>query len=323
MSFGAYVKVPTSLVEHLWLLTPAETAMCLVVLRRGSRNGEFIPVSVTESNWQKWTGLSARQREYAIAGLREKGLKMEGRGDKAVFSFDLAAFRAYASAAVPAEAEVRTKGRARGVAVPAGTVVHEDCKKNGCQMLCGSAEQSCKPVLQMPVRKPAAAAESMALGAAVVGGNGVYADLRKTRAPRRPGFRLTLAVLRELGFALAGDEFISRLVAACEGFKRAGRSVDFDDELLSRAVRLAYEQRRHMQKSEGLFLVTVPPLLIALSDQAAARSVAYSCGQCGDTGMVIVEDGRDEFGAVLKQVPCVSCSASAGSASASAQATSS
>jgi hypothetical protein len=320
MSLGAYVKVPTSLVEHLWLLTPAETALCLVVLRRGSRNGAFVPVTISESNWAKWTGLSGRQRDYAIAGLRDKGLTMQGRGDKALFSFDLNAFKSFAASAVPAKAQARTKGRAKGVPVPAGTIVHEDCRKNGCQMLCGSEEQSCTPLVRMPPRSvPTLVAVPVADIARSVGGesraeferdrmgqSGDTATLVSAPRGKRVDYGLlfpdTLALLRSV-WPLVGSDFMARLVGNC---LLSVEREQLTDDVLSRAVKFAHEARSHNQKSEGLFLVTVPPFVKRLV-AAVVPIRAYSCSVCWDEKTTIVEDGRDEFGAILSKVPCSSC----------------
>lgn len=283
MSLGAYVKVPTSVVEHLWLLTPAETALTLMVLRRGSRAGSFVPVSISDENWQKWTGLSPRQREYAIAGLRQKGLSMEGRGDRAKFTFDVSAFQAFAKSAAPAEVEVRTKGRAKGVTVPAGTIVHEDCKRNGCQMLCGTPEQSCTPsaVVSLPVIVPASP-KSPERGETVAGGNGYYVDLKPRHdlvsQPRRKNgksreaetdlalmdrFSATVQTFHRLGFVGVGGSFVRALLDRCG---------NVDDAILASAVERAYELKRGRQQGEGLFLLTVPPLVKAVpAKQAAAQ----------------------------------------------------
>lgn len=278
-SLGGYVKVPTFVVEHLRLLTPAETALTLIVLRRGSRSHGFVPVQITDSNWQTWTGLSPRQKEYAIAGLREKGLSMAGRGDKAKFSFDAMAFHEFTQRAAVdgAESEVRTKGRAKGVTVPAGTVVHEDCRSKGCQMLCGGPEQSCTPVT---VALPSAAAaavpaaslrqpEPLQIGAPVVGGNGVYTDLKKPRAVRPGAYPQTLKRLADLGFSTAGKPFVRSLVAAC------GDGA-VSDEVLAVAVGMAYAAKRDAQKREGLFLHTVPPLIAAAAAEVEKRNAAAS-----------------------------------------------
>jgi hypothetical protein len=326
MSLGSYVKVPAALVEHLWLLTPAEIALSLVVLRRGSRAGAFIPVTISESNWIKWTGLGARQREYAIAGLREKGLSVNGHGDTALFSFDLHVFRSFAASAVRSAAVVRTKGRKKGVPVPAGTIVHEDCKQHGCQMLCGSTPQSAciqlpSPMAASSVPVPPYDADSVAAASAPA-----PVDLKRRKSSglvsteqslvskpvgrRMHGvdtaaaglYPVTLRALHQLGFSLCGHEFIVRLVDSCR-VKGGALPDGCTDELLARAVGLAYEARRRYQKSEGLFLVTVAPVVLSLLKGSAAPA-AYTCSECGDLGTVIQENGHDEFGAILLKVPC-------------------
>ncbi len=94
--------VPNSLVENLALLTHAETAFMLIVLRRGGRAEGCV---ISDRNWQAWTGLKARAKEYAIKGLKEKGLRVLGRGDKAVYSVALSQWHNFVLRATPPEVE--------------------------------------------------------------------------------------------------------------------------------------------------------------------------------------------------------------------------
>ena len=50
---------------------------------------------VPDETWQRWTGLSPRAKEYAIAGLKEKGLDIDGRGDTMKLRFERSAWQKF------------------------------------------------------------------------------------------------------------------------------------------------------------------------------------------------------------------------------------
>jgi hypothetical protein len=130
---GQFFYVPNSLTENQMFLTHAELAMALIVLRR-SHSNKGGPISVSDENWKNWTGLSVRQKKYAIAGLEKKGLRVEGRGDKSRYSWHVDAWESYARQTA-IEQRAKTDGR-KPTPVPAkkGAMVHPDCA-NGCAML--------------------------------------------------------------------------------------------------------------------------------------------------------------------------------------------
>ena len=265
---GGWFKLPNTVVENLWTLTRAETALLLIIQRRrndadAKKHGGCL---VSDANWTKWTRLESRQKEYAIKGLSEKGLAVEGKGDKARYRFDDAAFRAFVRAFSP-EQKVRTVGRSKAVPAPAGLLVHPDCRSNGCQMLCGGDK---KPSACIELPNPAGAAELPVLppsiGDPVPGGNGVFTDSNKRKKNIPAGtaatvadgsFGVTAEMLRAM-YPTAGRKFLASLIAAC---KPIGT---FSDAELAAAVDMAWRAKRGVQKSEGLFLQTVPPMVGAI-----------------------------------------------------------
>lgn len=140
-----YCYVPNSLVENMIFFTRAELALALTVLRRSNSIGGD-PVTVSDSNWREWTGLSPRQKEYAVAGLAKKGLWVEGRGDKAKYSWQYEMFESYARQTAH-DQQTKTDGR-KANAVPAkkGAMVHADCAE-GCAMLQQATGAAAKLVL--------------------------------------------------------------------------------------------------------------------------------------------------------------------------------
>lgn len=235
-----WVKVPNVVVENLFLLTRAETALVLMVLRRGKH-----PIS--DANWQKWTGLSPRLKDYASAGLAKKGLQVVGKGDKARYSFDLERWSEFVKA--PDDDAARTLGRSKAtsIAAPARMRIHESCRE-GCQMLCEAAA-SCK-VVEITPTAPAAPVElkqavnETPRAAAASGTN------PKPRAVEKwPKSRAFVSRL----YKSAGSDFIPKLLA------RISRPVT-DDEL-ERALDLAWQEKKGVQKSESLFFRTVPAVI--------------------------------------------------------------
>lgn len=142
---GLFFYVPNSLIENLRFFTHAEFAMAMLVLRR-SHSIKGGPIPVSDENWKNWTGLSARQKEYAVAGLAKKGLSVEGRGDKARYSWQFDMWESYARQTAYEE-KTKTEGR-KPATVPAkkGAMVHPDCA-NGCAMLQGGEAAAAKLIL--------------------------------------------------------------------------------------------------------------------------------------------------------------------------------
>jgi hypothetical protein len=89
--------VPNSILENQALFTSAELAFLLVLFRRNG--GDSCVIS--NRNWVTWTGLKHRAKKYAVAGLRQKGLQVDGRGDTAAYSFSSRQYGAFLTTARP------------------------------------------------------------------------------------------------------------------------------------------------------------------------------------------------------------------------------
>lgn len=219
---NGYAAIPNSLIENQSFLTHAELSMALIVLRRGGGTDDGIPVS--DANWEKWTGLGARQKKYAIAGLQKKGLRVDGRGDQARYRWQRDMWDSYARQR-EREERAKTEGR-KPAAVPAkkGAMVHPACREGGCSMM---KNPPAGELIQMP-------------GPIV---------------PIEMAWPETLAGIREV-FPLVSGAFVARLVSVV---KTSIGSVT--DAELAKGVAIAYKRN---QQGEGLFLHTVPEALAAI-----------------------------------------------------------
>lgn len=117
-------------------MTPAELAFVLIVLRGGSARK-----TVSDEQWTNWTGKDPKMKQFAIRGLREKGLKIEGKGNKAQYDFDRDTYTSWVSNHRHSE-RVKTTGRSKTVTAPAGMRIHPDCEGGGCQKLCEPAAKA-------------------------------------------------------------------------------------------------------------------------------------------------------------------------------------
>jgi len=227
---------------------------------------------ISNRNWVTWTGLKDRAKEYAIAGLREKGLEVDGRGDNATYSFSSKQFGAFLTTAKPPEVEKpRTKGRA--VVANPGQKIHEDCAANGCAKLCEDCSgpgSNAQPVARIAIVGPGSNAQPVARTAILGSGSNAQPVARtgksnaqpvaRTGKPesRRPGksnaqpvarsYPLTLAALKHF-YATADIVFVAKLVQTVE--REIG--VTPSDERLATCI-----LPKKGQHSEGLFLYTVP-----------------------------------------------------------------
>jgi hypothetical protein len=126
-----FFQVPNSVAENLSLLTPAEKDLTLIIFRRGQGT------VISQATWKKWTGKETRIMFSAIKGMRDKGLTVNGIGDKASYSFDKFAWDKWVQAH-PLHEKARTAGRKESVAAKPGMQVHAECRERGCQQLCES-----------------------------------------------------------------------------------------------------------------------------------------------------------------------------------------
>lgn len=254
--------VPNAVLENQALFTHAELALILVLFRRNK--GEATPIS--DRNWMSWTGLKARAKEYAVTGLKDKGLRIDGHGDTRLYSFDSKDFGSFLQTAKPPEFEKpRTKGRA--VTAPPGTKIHEDCQQKGCLRLCEECDitPADRNLLMQPVAQNAAVAvngfmQPVAQNPAADGTRKTAHGTSQRRsnsmqpvAQNRFAYPLTLDAIACM-FATCDTEFVRLLV---ERVRARIDRVPTDDELVL-AVRAA---RKKGQESEGLFLSTVPAVM--------------------------------------------------------------
>lgn len=252
-SSGGFFQVPASLVERQGQLTHAEVSLALIVLREG---GLGSTVKVSDTKWLAWTGLSPRAKEYAIAGLREKCLRVVGRGDTAKFAFDRSAWARFVLE--PAAARARTNGRAT-----TSRPVHADCKDRGCALLAREALSG-----QLPTDTAQPVAQSTAEYSARLKSEKTVKPLSLTQiaqpvaAAAAEMWAGALGALRTL-FPAVGLAFLGLLVAAARR-----RYPDVTDTELVEAVGLAWRSKHSIQRGEGLFLATVPDALDAIRRRA-------------------------------------------------------
>lgn len=269
-----YAPIPCSLIENQALLTHGELSLALVVLRRG---GNGIPVS--DRNWQSWTGLSPRLKEMAVKGLREKGLKVDGKGEAARFSWETQNWHHYLK--VTPAVKPRTAGRQ--VDPKPGAKVHPECRERGCAMLrpdCVSGGLSL--VAATPVAQPVSQTTAGTVNehrqpqqaSTVIDKPNVSLILAAPVAQRvsqTPAelWAKTLAVLQGI-FPLIGVTFLFQLLATVKVL-----CSDVTDPELAEAVEIAWQQSAGRAQSAGLFLKTVPEALGALRrDPGGTRAAA-------------------------------------------------
>lgn len=289
--------------------------MALLLFRTGGNT--FIEgggsARVTTETWERWTGFKPRMMNAALAGLKDKGFAVEGRGDKARIMFEPDRWREYVKQQAALNVEPRTAGRKKTEAVKSkpGMMVHPDCKEHGCQNLCGQGEKPApclvdppkpispaKPVppskLPPPTeRRPAAATREL------------------VSAPRNnrdvAAWHQTLETVSGI-FPTAGSEFVLRLVGRARAV-----APTVNDQRLAAAVVACWLAKKHTQKSEGLFLETVPKYLE--NCRGNHISAHAPCSQCLGSGTSVDECGSasmDDW----KLIPCPKCRGSALEASA-------
>jgi hypothetical protein len=275
-----YAEIPNSLIENQAILTRAELSLALIVLRRTGPDGS---AKISDANWQTWTGLSPRNKKYAAAGLKEKGLAIDGHGDQAVYSFRRAEWDNYVREATR-EARPRTLGARKAVLPKPGAKVHPDCAESGCAMMCaperltlvkfpGGGKIESSPSIATNIVQPVAqtimqsSEDSVVKTRRIPGGSKIESSpsvatpivqpVAQTDKDAEKNWPQTLAALRS-AFPIVGVAFLGRLLAAVN-WSSSGVS----DSQLAEAVAIAWQQRRQTQKTEGLFLKTVPEVLAA------------------------------------------------------------
>jgi hypothetical protein len=139
-----FFQLPNSIAENLWLLTPAEKDVVIIIHRftpmRKNQDGSWSAqgsCAISDEHWENWTGKKARIKDAAIRGLKDKGLKVSGEGKAAAYSFDRTGWEGWISSHHVRE-KARTAGRQKSAAVPAkpDMQVHPECRARGCGRLC-------------------------------------------------------------------------------------------------------------------------------------------------------------------------------------------
>ncbi len=290
-----YFTVPNSFVENQALLTRAESVLSLIVLRRGDGK----PIS--DTHWTNWTGLEPRMKDYAEAGLKKKGtLTIEGRGKSARYAFSRSGWEDFVTHAE--RAKPRTHGRVvTGKTPKPGALIHPECRERGCALLAAAKVAENGETListtqfAQPVAQTAASANADCIGPVsstvklpVLLSGPARSDLSAQKSVgqngsrplvvtklAQPVARITEAAAQVWGatfqalkaaFPLVDVAFLVRLVSVIRAL-----FPDVQDTELARAVGFAWEQKRSIQKTEGLFLATVPHALGHLRHKPAPR----------------------------------------------------
>ena len=296
------VHAYNSLVENQSLLTPAELRLGMCIVRRG---GHREGVTVSDHVWRNWTGLDPRSKELAAKGLQKKCFHVQGRGDKARFSFARPEWNDFVRQA-SRDHKPRTEGRR--VDPRPGQKLHQDCRERGCAMLMAenppgalslvSPASNAKPVSQdLPEREAGAIAgldgkpsgseqragcqaprQTSINSPAPAGRDTPVSSIPSTLnakpvsqgdynpPPAETEWVKTLLALRS-AFPLVGLPFLARLLAVVQALFS-----NLTDHELAVSIRRAWDAYSKSQKSAGLFLQTVPQALYAARRQAGATA---------------------------------------------------
>jgi hypothetical protein len=303
-----FAQVPNIFIENLSLLIPAEIALGLLLFRRGGNTWAQggVDVEISDETWERWTGLKPRTKEFALQGLREKCLNIEGQGNKAKIFFEPQRWREYCKSESPRRAEAEKKVRAKPVKAKTDMMVHPDCKEHGCQMLCGDASKPGACLVKPP--DPLAAPAPQQNPTPRPATKPLVSSPGKGR--NAATWSQSIAAVTEI-FPAAGAEFVSRLAAKSQGV------ANITDGDLAAAVRACWHAKKSVQETEGLFLSTVPSFLVNMKTRRVHSAVQqtelqplspivldYNCHECGDTGKIRVRELGDRgFETVEKPCP--------------------
>lgn len=232
-----FTRVPNSFIEnqHLFKL-PASRALALIVFRSEQDQARWHG-KITDSHWESWTGLGVRAKELACKELQGFGMQMDGRGDKAKFSWDWDRWNEAISTNHQGEYDPKRKEReAKAVEAKAGAKVHEECRDQGCAML-RAGQCSSSTTEEGTGSKPASGLFLTKIAQPV------------TQTVEQAAWAVTMAALWSF-FPLVGTMFLARLLQVVRG-----HFPDISDAELAQAVKIAYAPG---QRGEGLFLWRVP-----------------------------------------------------------------
>jgi hypothetical protein len=232
-----FTRVPNSIIQFNGMLPPAELRLALIALcRPGS--------TISDQVWKEWTGLDKRIKDMAVKGLREKGLNVQGRGDKATYSFERETWETWTRSR-PRHERGRTKGRSKSVTAKPGMQIHQECRERGCGRLCESQ------VIPFPATKDAQRVAQ------------TETPPPKTSPPKGPysleDFPKTITAIRQY-YPHASSSFVLKLIDSS-----LAKLSSCSDEQLAALIHEAKTRKPH-QETEGLFLLTVPELVTAVAE---------------------------------------------------------
>jgi hypothetical protein len=132
---SSWFKSPRIVGDNLKLFTDSEKDLMIISWNRG-------PLSISSAMWTEITGKGERIRIMAINGLREKGWRVIGSGDRVRVIYNEAACQNWIRQ--PHSHRARTAGRAKSVTAKPGMQIHQECRERGCGRLCEN------PVIPFP-----------------------------------------------------------------------------------------------------------------------------------------------------------------------------
>jgi len=238
---AGYTRVPNSFIENLHLLKlPASEKLALITMRQDQDERPNARKSVSDRQWEDWTGLKSRAKELAVKELQGFGLCIVGRGDTAKFSWDWDRYNQAIRERHQGEYDPkRAEREKRAVTAKIGAKVHEECHDNGCAMLragqCpGDAPQSTAEVATGS--KPATRLFLTQVAQPVA---------QTVERATEKAWAATMAALCSF-FPLVAVNFLVRFLSMVRAI-----FPDVTDLELAQAVRMAHIPN---QRSEGLFL---------------------------------------------------------------------
>lgn len=246
---GRWTKVPDSFIENQALLIPAERAVALAIFKRaGDLNTTTKVSSIT---FERWTGLQPRQIDYALKGLQQKGLVVNGRGTNAEFSWDWTRWNA---ALKTRENFQSPNPKPKERTAEPNAKIHEECHANGCTMLrqCHREQQEntkISPLFVIPVAHCTAQSEKQA-------------PQKTTETDTEKAWPKTLSVMRAQSLTL-GVSMLIRVLAVIQAM--FGKVAD---GVLSHAVAVAFKDRgKALEGNFPLLLKIVPEVLAGMKQR--------------------------------------------------------
>lgn len=249
------------IVENQGVFTDAEFRLATIIVKSG---GHREGVVVSDRTWKSWTRRSGRCLEIALRGLKEKGISVEGKGDRARFRFNPVAFETFIRKTQPEKPRVQQKRKP--ILAKPGMEIHPDCQ-TGCQRLCDQSKKCTVVAIDSAPKVSGTVPEPEQLGSQRNENSAPRhpgADLRTdplpsrnsqpseragSRSAQQPNWPLTLATMRS-HFLTAGESFLTDLLKKLPA--------DVSDAELAQVLKIT---RKPHQKSEMLWLKTVPDAL--------------------------------------------------------------